>query len=88
MAPSTSITTLANAAETALATYGNDQAAVATDQGNIAALQSKLTADQTTATTDGAEAYAALSALDQAIQAQMALLPQPPAIPPAPLPAS
>ena len=77
MAPTTSITQLATAAETALATYSADQSQIATDNTNLSAAQAKLAADTTQATTDGQSAYAALAALDQAIQAQMATLPQP-----------
>ncbi|HXR75158.1 MAG TPA: hypothetical protein VN737_04225 [Bryobacteraceae bacterium] len=77
------LSTLANAAESALATYGNSQTAVTNDQTKIAALQAQLATDQTQAETDGEAAFKALSDLRDAITTQMATLPQPPAPAPA-----
>jgi hypothetical protein len=70
MAPTTSLTQLASAAEAAYATFLNDQQTVEADQA-------KLTADTQTAASDGAAAYQAVSALDQALQQILPTLPQP-----------
>ena len=83
MAPSPSISDLANAAESALAQYNNDQTTVSSDQAKITSLQTQLAADQATAAADGAAAFTAVGTLITALQSVQANLPHPslPAIP-------
>lgn len=75
--PTPSLSDLANAAESALSTYGNDQNTVAADQSKIASMQGQLAIDQGTAAADGNAAYTAVQTLICALQAIQGTLPQP-----------
>lgn len=74
-----SLTDLASAAESALATYTSDTGVIATDQTNIANMQAKIVTDQATAAVSGGTAYSAVGALIATLQATQATLPVPPA---------
>jgi len=87
MAPTPSISDLANAAETALATYTNTQTTVATDQQKLAQAQQQLASDQQTSQASGTAAYTAVGTLIAALQQVQTGLPAP-APAPAPAPTS